>query len=188
MPGDQSSPGMRILLFGATGFVGAHLLHVLAVHGLVTGVYRSKPSSGAHRSLYSPDPIAEVDSLFRRVRPHLVVNAAALASIGACEEEPERAARVNAHFPGVLALAADMIGARLVHLSTDQVFDGLDAPYDEDSPPSPISVYGETKRAGEAAVLGIGGNALIVRLNLLYGPSRAARLSWPHRSCRFLPR
>jgi dTDP-4-dehydrorhamnose reductase len=88
-----------------------------------------------------------------RERPALIVNAAAYTAVDKAESEPEAAHAINAEGPRQLAAAAGEIGARLIHLSTDFVFDGTSStPYRPDAPTNPLSVYGRTKRDGEAAV------------------------------------
>jgi dTDP-4-dehydrorhamnose reductase len=109
-----------------------------------------------------------------RLEPTLVVNTAALSDVDGCEIDPEKALRVNRVGPHNLARACRALGAKLVHVSTDYVFDGLKTtPYGEDDPPHPIQVYGASKRDGELAVLSETPEALIVRTSFLFGPGRA---------------
>jgi dTDP-4-dehydrorhamnose reductase len=112
-----------------------------------------------------------------RLAPTRVVNAAARASIAACEAEPEAAREVNGRLPGALARAAANHGARIVHLSTDQVFDGASGLYSEDDATSPLHVYGHTKADGERRVLEACEDAVVLRLNLVYGRSAGPRAS-----------
>ena len=85
----------------------------------------------------------------RQIAPDVVANAAAMTQVDRCETEPEAAAAANAEAPGVLAETCREIGARLVHVSTDYVFDGTGAtPYREEDPVGPRSAYGRTKLAG----------------------------------------
>lgn len=105
-----------------------------------------------------------------RLRPRIVVNAAACTDVDGCESDPDRAYRVNALGPGYLAQAAREIDALLVHLSTDFVFDGaLNRPYREEDRPAPLSFYGKSKLAGEEAVRTAGGDWLIVRTAWVFG-------------------
>ncbi|MFZ9881249.1 MAG: dTDP-4-dehydrorhamnose reductase [Phycisphaerales bacterium] len=111
---------------------------------------------------------AAVDALVRSLKPAIVFNAAAFTAVDAAESAQEQADRVN-HI-GVANLAASCArhGARLVHVSTDYVFDGLGgAPYGPDAPTTPRSAYGRTKRDGERAALAQEG-ALVVRTAWLY--------------------
>src|SRR5262249_46959010 len=117
-----------------------------------------------------------VGSVLGALRPDVVVNTAAFHNVPRCETEPERAYALNAVAPRRLARTCTELGARLVHVSTDYVFDGAKrAPYVETDRPMPLNVYGVSKLAGEHEVLGAGGNHQVVRSSGLYGirPCRA---------------
>ena len=93
-----------------------------------------------------------VHEAVRAHRPEVVVNCSAWTDVDGCESDPDRARRTNAEAVGHLSEAADRVGAHLVHVSTDFVFDGrADTPYPEDHPTGPLSTYGATKLAGEEA-------------------------------------
>ncbi len=146
---------------GAGGQVGAELVPRLAALGTVVAMDR------ASLDLAAPDAIV---AAMRSVRPAIVVNAAAYTAVDLAERERDAAFAVNAAAPGVLADEAKRCGALLVHYSTDYVFDGrASAPYDEDAPTAPLSVYGESKLAGERAVLASGADALVLRTSWVYG-------------------
>jgi dTDP-4-dehydrorhamnose reductase len=103
----------------------------------------------------------------------VVINAAAHTKVDACESEPELAYQVNALAPAAWAHSLAERDVRLIHVSTDYVFAGDgDRPYREDDPTNPGTVYGKSKRAGEVAVLGTHGNALVVRTSWIFGPGR----------------
>jgi dTDP-4-dehydrorhamnose reductase len=111
-----------------------------------------------------------VFSFLAQVKPDVVFNATAWNRVDAAEAEPERAFAVNAHAPRTLARAAADIGARLVHVSTDYVFDGLSPrPYGEEDEPRPLSVYGASKLEGERNVLAAGPQHLVVRTSGVLG-------------------
>jgi dTDP-4-dehydrorhamnose reductase len=103
-------------------------------------------------------------------RPDVVLNAAAYTAVDQAEREPELALAVNAHAVEAIARAADAAGARLVHVSTDYVFDGAaHEPYPPDAPVAPLGVYGRTKLAGERAALDVlGARATVVRTAWVY--------------------
>jgi dTDP-4-dehydrorhamnose reductase len=121
-----------------------------------------------------------VASAFAAFAPELVINAAAFTRVDEAEGAPQEAARANTLGPGVLAAACRTSSAWLMHVSTDFVFDGRQgSPYDTAAPPNPLSVYGRTKLAGEAAVLReLAGDAAVVRASWLYsaGGGFAARM------------
>lgn len=152
---------MRILVTGVLGQVGHELLRTLAPLGEIVGV------DLAEMDLTSPDAIRRT---MRSVAPALVVNPAAYTAVDRAESEPELAMQVNGVAPGVIADEVKRLGARLVHFSTDYVFDGTKAgAYLEDDTPAPASVYGRTKLAGEQAVAASGCRYLILRTSWVYG-------------------
>jgi dTDP-4-dehydrorhamnose reductase len=103
----------------------------------------------------------------------VLINAAAFTNVDLCERERDQALRINAEAPCVVAEICQDKNARLVHFSTDYVFDGEKRePYTESDPANPISVYGESKRAGEKFVLQTGDRHLIVRVSWVFGPDR----------------
>ncbi|WP_251930296.1 dTDP-4-dehydrorhamnose reductase [Salinibacter ruber] len=154
-----------ILLLGATGQVGHALRRTLAPLGRV-----HTPG----RAAVDLTDLTSVRAAVRELGPDLIVNAAAYTDVDGAEEEPGRAARINAEAPRVLAEAARAVGAWLVHYSTDYVFGGTKrAPYTEADAPSPISVYGRTKRDGEAAIQAVGGRHLILRTSWMYSRRRS---------------
>jgi dTDP-4-dehydrorhamnose reductase len=117
--------------------------------------------------LAKPDTIS---AWIRDVKPDVIVNAAAYTAVDKAESEPDLAMAINGVAPGILAEEAKRIGALLVHYSTDYVFDGTKStPYVEDDVPNPLSVYGETKLAGERAIEEIGPRHVILRTSWVYG-------------------
>lgn len=117
--------------------------------------------------------ITNADALLqccREARPHVVINAAAYTAVDKAESEPALATSVNVEGPRNAALAARDVGARLIHISTDYVFDGgSSTPYKADAQTHPLNVYGRTKREGELAVLDeMSGTAIVIRTSWLY--------------------
>lgn len=150
-----------ILVTGADGQLGHELARVLAAHGEV------RPTTRASLDLADADAIA---ATMRALQPALVINAGAYTAVDRAEEERDLAFAVNARGPGVLADEARRCGAVLVHFSTDYVFDGAaQSPYTETSVTNPLSVYGASKLAGEAAVMASGAAALVFRTSWVYG-------------------
>jgi len=106
-------------------------------------------------------------------RPDAVANTAAFTWVDRCETETETARRVNGEAPGLLAEECAARGVRLLHVSTDYVFDGEGRrPYREEDPPSPRSEYGRSKLLGEERVRAALPDALVVRTSWLFGPGR----------------
>jgi len=108
-----------------------------------------------------------------RLKPDVVINAAAISALEACERAPERAHAVNALAPGHMAHACSEAGTPFVHLSTDYVFGApTDRPWREADPVSPINLYGKLKAEAERHVLAAGGNACIARVAWLFGDGK----------------
>lgn len=152
---------MKVLIAGAAGQVGRAL-----VDSAPTPIEVVKCS---HQNLDVADE-GVVLSCVRLHAPDVIVNAAAYTAVDRAESEPELARRVNSDGPRYLALAAREVGARLVHLSTDFVFDGASPiPYPPEAPTNPLNVYGVTKRAGEQAVLEVlPERSVVLRTSWLY--------------------
>jgi len=116
--------------------------------------------------------IDSVSSCLRASRPELVVNTAAMHHVEKCEEEPEKAFAVNGIGARNLALVARDLGATLMHVSTDYVFDGAKGvPYDESDAPNPLNVYGNTKLSGEFFVRCTTEKHFVLRTSAIYGRS-----------------
>jgi dTDP-4-dehydrorhamnose reductase len=156
---------MKILLFGANGQVGWELRRSLAPLGelVALGSAGEEGLAGDFR-----DPAA-VAATVERVRPGVVVNAAAYTAVDKAESEPEIARAVNALAPEAIARAAQSVGAPVVHYSTDYVFDGSGSrPWREDDPTGPLGVYGRTKLEGEQRIAGAQPQHLILRTSWVY--------------------
>lgn len=158
---------MRILVLGAGGQVGRALQVHMAARGEVVALDRSDAD------LAVPGSVARA---VERVRPQIVINAAAYTAVDKAESEPDLALQVNAHAVRELAEACSQHGAALIHYSTDYVFDGAKVePYSVADAPAPASAYGRSKLAGERAVVhafdGEGAPPwLILRVAWVYAP------------------
>ncbi len=165
----------RLLVTGASGLLGWHLCRAALDRWSVFGTWRTRRADLAGvRSLRCDLTGADsVPDLFRDVRPHAVVHAAAAADPNFCETHPEETARINVEAPARLAEACAAAGIPLVFTSTDLVFDGEHAPYREGDPVSPLMVYGRQKVRAETAVAEIHPGAAILRMPLMFGISPA---------------
>lgn len=156
---------MRVLVTGAGGMLGRDVVRAAQAAGY--------EAIGLARAALDITDEAAVDVAVADARADAIVNCAAWTDVDGAEDDPDGARAVNADGAGALARAAARAGARLVHVSTDYVFDGAraaDGPaYVESDATSPRSVYGATKLAGEQAVAAVGGSHAIVRSSWLFG-------------------
>lgn len=160
----------NILITGANGQLGHEMRHALADDKRFNAIYTDV--AGDDVTLLD---ITDEDEVERMVGDHgirLIVNCAAYTAVDAAEDDEAAAARLNADAVGILARVAKRHDARMVHVSTDYVFDGQACtPYAEDHPANPQSAYGRTKLAGERLLLDtLGDGAVILRTAWLYSP------------------
>lgn len=151
---------MRILLLGKDGQLGRELQRSLAPHGQITAWGRAECDLAQTELLYAS---------VMAVKPDVIVNAAAYTAVDKAESEPEVAHAINAVAPAILAQATMDMGCRLIHYSTDYVFNGSGTtPWTEDASTDPLNIYGKTKLAGEQAITASGCNHLIFRTSWVY--------------------
>ncbi len=158
----------RILLTGASGLLGVNIAHEISDKFQVIGVTNRLAYQNKQFDLITQDLLAPgaVEKLIEKVKPDWVIHCAALANLEACQANHEQARKLNSELPGKLAAIVARGGARLLHVSTDAVFDGVRGDYDETDTPNPLSVYAQTKLAGEYAVAEANPDAIIARVNL----------------------
>ena len=153
---------MKVLVTGGGGQLGHDVVSILQASG---------------RQVIAPPQAeldfmvpASIDTIIAEHRPDIVVNCAAYTQVDKAESEADAAFAVNRDAPGLLARAVAKTGGRMLHVSTDFVFDGkANQPYNESSPAEPLSVYGRSKLAGEQVVMQALPNAVILRTAWLYG-------------------
>jgi dTDP-4-dehydrorhamnose reductase len=170
----------RILLTGATGQLGPYLLRRLTGSAQEVTAWSGTTRCTLFGVSVQPVDLANRDAVaaaFAEARPHAVIHAAAMSSIADCYRNSARAAQVNTDASGLLAELAAQRRARFFFTSTDLVFDGERGGYAEEDPCRPLSSYGSTKLAAEAAVRACPG-AVVARLSWLVGPSLSGRGSF----------
>jgi dTDP-4-dehydrorhamnose reductase len=151
---------MRVLISGQHGQVSRELQHRLGSVGELIVLGRDQ------LDLAQPEQIRQQ---VQKIRPDLIINAAAHTAVDLAESEPETAFAINAVAPGIFAEEALMLGIPLIHYSTDYVFDGKKVgPYNEDDTPNPLGVYGKSKLAGERAIIDVQGKHLVLRTSWVY--------------------
>ena len=154
----------RVAIVGAAGRLGAALAREYKREFAVLGFSREQVDLAKPAQIAARLSEAEFD---------LLINCAALTNVDYCESHRDEAFLVNAQAPRLLAQICQEKAARLVHISTDYVFDGKqNTPYVEENSPAPLSVYAESKLAGEGEVLAVSPNHLVVRLSWVFGPDK----------------
>jgi dTDP-4-dehydrorhamnose reductase len=159
---------MTVAVIGANGQLGTDVVAAFQKAGEAT--------AGLTHADLDISSLEQTRKILSTVRPSIIVNTAAMHHVENCEKEPHRAYEVNALGARNLSIVARELEAKLVHVSTDYVFDGSKkTPYVESDPASPLNVYGTTKLAGEALIRETGERYFIVRTSALYGsnPCRA---------------
>jgi dTDP-4-dehydrorhamnose reductase len=155
---------MRIVIIGAGGRLGT---------ALVRGFEKTYGIIGFGRSQLDLANLTDLRETLGATDFDVLINAAAFTNVDRCETERDLAFLINGEAPGVLATICRDKGAKMVHFSTDYVFDGQKrAAYTEEDEPNPISAYGESKLAGEKNVLAANGDHLIIRVSWVFGPDR----------------
>jgi dTDP-4-dehydrorhamnose reductase len=175
---------VRVLVTGSNGLLGTKLLDRLARDPRVVGMGASR---GERANGYLGElpfwqldvrDAAAVERVLDEARPDAVVHTAALTDVDGCERERDLALAINRDGAAHVARACAARGARLVHLSTEYVFDGAAGPYREDDPVNPLGWYARTKQAGEEAVMAAGGRWAIARTTVLYGHAPHVRANF----------
>jgi len=166
---------MKILVTGASGLLGWNLASSAEERHDVLGTFlhhRPPLKQAAGIDLTARHAVA---TLFNEFRPHLVVHTAALTRADLCERDPGAARALNVEAAGRLAQLCEKHGARMIHISTDLVFDGKKGMYREQDEPAPLSCYGETKLLAESEIARTLENHTILRVSLMYGKSLNGR-------------
>jgi dTDP-4-dehydrorhamnose reductase len=155
---------MKILIVGAGGRLGA---------ALVREYWGSFEVSGFNREQLDLSNLNKIRDKLGEADFDVLINAAGFTNVDLCETQSDQAFRINAEAPRMLAEICGEKNARLIHFSTDYVFDGEKrAPYTEEDEANPTSVYGESKLAGEKQVLATANRHIVVRVSWVFGPDR----------------
>lgn len=150
-----------VLLIGSNGQLGQELARSLTAIGTVISTTRNE------LDLTQPD---QITTYIETIKPQIICNAAAYTAVDRAETEPELAQTINAIAPKVIAASAARIGATLIHVSTDYVFDGVHSiPYQESDRENPLNVYGHSKLEGETWIRQLCDRHLILRTAWVYG-------------------
>jgi dTDP-4-dehydrorhamnose reductase len=169
---------VRVAVTGANGLVGSEVVSVLAgkhdILALGWGLPKLNPGPFTFVEADLGDGHS-VEAALREFRPDAVLHAGAVTDVDGCERDPETAYRVNLGGTEQVARACRAVGARLVAISTDYVFDGEAGPYDESAVPNPRGIYARTKRMGEEAALLLAPNCAVARVASIYSGRPGAK-------------
>ncbi len=172
----------RVLITGANGLLGQKLVtacvedyEVMATARETQSVFRSPRFTYRQLDITRYRAVQEILEDFR---PDVIINAAAYTNVDGCEVEKETCWQANVKAVENLAVWARRIGATLVHVSTDYIFDGTSGPYDEEARPNPLCYYGKAKLASENAVKKEGIPYLIARTSVVYGVGRGVKTNF----------
>jgi dTDP-4-dehydrorhamnose reductase len=170
----------HILVTGVSGFLGRYVALALRDRYEVLGTYHSHATAleGCELCRLDVADAAGVRATLRTFHPDVVVHTAALGDVDACERQPNDAYRVNVQGTEAIAKAALEVSAKLIYISTDQVYDGVRGDYGEAEAAHPLMVYGRTKLEGELRAATICQDAVILRLALMYGWGTNTRLNF----------
>ncbi len=161
----------KLLVTGASGHLGLNLALLAVEHGYeVTGWSRLRGLKTPPFSSESVD-IGDLEALpaaLQALEPEVIIHCAAIANVEVADKQPELSQRINAEAPGVIARVARQLGLKMIHISTDAVFDGSKGNYKEDDAVNPLNAYAKTKLAGERAVMQANPDAAIARV-VFYG-------------------
>lgn len=163
---------MRVLVTGASGFIGGHLFHTAPPGWEVWGIHLNSTSFADTSRILRVD-LRNQESLraiLDGIKPDAVIHCAAFSRVAFCENAPTAAWEMNSRVTALLSALCTERMIRLIFLSSDMVFDGRKGHYSERDNPNPINFYGWTKLAAERQVASMGDRYVIARVNLTYGP------------------
>ncbi|MEX0599048.1 MAG: dTDP-4-dehydrorhamnose reductase, partial [Rhodothermales bacterium] len=166
----------RVLITGANGLLGQELVRLMSTYPEYDVLATARDPAPRFQDAscgYAPLDVTSVEdvrNVFEDFTPTVVVNAAAMTQVDVCETERDACWAVNAEAVEHLARQCHNVGAHLIQVSTDFVFDGEDGPYREDARPDPVNFYGKSKQAAENAARGAGLDRWsVARTVLVYG-------------------
>ena len=159
---------MRIVVTGGSGMLGHCLMRLAQRRHEVWGSYHTHPVEMPGCSMFAMDVTDEaaVRTQLEPIKPDVVIHTAALTDVDECERAPEKAKRINSEGTKIAARVAEALGAALVFISSDYVFDGAKGNYDEQDHPSPVNCYGESKLLGEEYARQFSTRLLILRTTM----------------------
>jgi dTDP-4-dehydrorhamnose reductase len=173
----MSDPQKKILLTGANGLLGQKTTEVFARETDHELLLADLAQRGEEPRKYSYIPLditnkEKVKSAVKDYKPDIIINAAAYTNVDGCETERELSWRVNVDAVKNLIIASRYNSSKIIHISTDYIFDGVKGGYDEDATPNPLSFYGKSKLASENALFASGVSSAVIRTMIIYGSGK----------------
>lgn len=170
----------RIVFTGITGLLGGYFLKNRDLDYEIIGI-GNRNLKKKSKSLFKIDITSKKVTLdfFRKIKPNIIIHAASIGNVDYCETHIGEARRVNVEGTRNIIDAAERVGAKLIFMSSNAIYDGIDCPYDEKSKPHPIDFYGKTKLAAENLIINSKVNYTILRFMTMYG--------WPQPGGRINP-
>lgn len=169
----------KVVVTGAHGLLGSKLVRLLRKKYDVYGLVREfRPAHAVEGVEYIEGDVSKyqlLSKVARELHPKYFFNAAAYTNVDGCETEKELCWRINVEAVEYLARAARLVDARVIHISTDYVFDGKNGPYREEDRPNPLGYYAKSKLAGENVLMASGADFAIARTMVLYGYAPGVR-------------
>ena len=157
---------MKLFVTGSSGFLGKKVSSILSKEHEVEGSHVNQ--NGAIRRKFDLEDIDGMKEMLTSSKPDVVVHTASWANVKKCEEEQERAGRINGEASSEIARWCDENGAMMIYISSDYIFSGNNSPYSEEDEAHPLNHYGKTKLQGED-ILGVNENFVVLRIPILYG-------------------
>jgi dTDP-4-dehydrorhamnose reductase len=158
----------KLLITGTSGLLGNKIVDIAKHNYKVIPTYNTKPLHSNSLKLEIAN-LNEALSIFNKLEPNIVIHTASETNVDKCENEKEHAWKTNVQGTRNIAEACKNVGAKLIYISTDYVFDGKKGLYNEEDKPNPVNYYGLTKLEGERQVIEYSNNYAILRTSVLYG-------------------
>jgi len=169
----RSASMVNIIITGINGLLGQKLLELAASKYSILGIdIHPEPFNKQIKFQYEQFDITDRRLLTESILnfyPHYLINTAAMTDVDGCEKKKEQCWKINVHAVKNIVYAARKIGTKIIHLSSDYIFDGKNGPYSENDSPSPLGYYGKSKLASENVLHASGLEYAIVRTMVLYG-------------------
>ena len=170
---------MKILLIGGSGLFGQAFIDLVEKTSYeIYATYNRNPLDFENAFQIDITDAIKVKQFIEKIKPDVIIHAAAFTNVDRCEIEKEKAYEINAKATENIAKVAKEINAKLIYISTDYVFDGKKGMYKEEDETNPVNYYGVTKLEGEKAVIKNCSDFIIARTSVIYGANKKNFATW----------